>query len=110
MSAAVERSAPTDRGVKARDTKRPGAPVVVALGGEHQPAVPVAQRSVGDSHQVEQRETDALQPRIVRQRLHVVLAENDLGTRYLVGGQRSLPRRLAQHFVQVCAERAGQID
>ena len=43
-------------------------PVVdVSLVREHQAAIPVPQRSLGDAHEIEDRETDARQPGITRQ-------------------------------------------
>jgi hypothetical protein len=67
MSAAVaRRGLDRPRRERARN-ERLHAAVVVALGGEHQPVVPVAQRSLSDAHQVEQRQPDSYQSLVMGQ-------------------------------------------
>jgi hypothetical protein len=52
----------------------PNATVIVAFGGEHQLAVPLPQRPVGDPHQVEYCEPDPDQTLIVSTHRHNMLS------------------------------------
>ena len=100
------RIASTARGVNAFCTSDRSRRCTCALVGEHQAAVPVAQRPVGDSHQVEVPEPDAHHARVASERLDVGVPQHDHDAGVGFARQRTGARGLAQHVVEVVAERA----
>ena len=90
--------------------ERPNATVVIALCREHQLAVPVAERSIGDAHHVEQGQTDSGQSLIVGEYLEVTLTEHQHRAGQFVHGQWAPTCRGPEDAVQIAGEGSTQID
>ncbi len=97
------------RGERTRD-ERPNATVIIALGREHQRAVPVAEGSVGNAHHVEQRQPYAGKSLIVGKPFDVALAQHNRGSGHLVNCEGALVGRLLQNVVQFAGKRTGEIN